>query len=295
MEQDLRAIQGDEAHTEDRSGRLHTIPDFVEPICNDAEHTSLFKELLADPLDKKAADEYVKTVNSKIEKEAKSQKFEGEDPVLPVSQVRDIVMRCAHLRHATSKLEAMPDKGAGLRDEDGKPLPDYNAMFSTWTNHFNEMMDNRGYPSSWKGYLSEVIPTLASRRGVDEPFTREEIKEVSSQHGKSRTKCNMEELLKGREQASKVLAIGGTARLENKKASQEDASALAAVKKPLASRSRAVTKSGSALQSLLEFPSRLATNGGLPIVWLPAHPNYLLGLVIQRAGKSRWAETRSHQ
>ena len=216
MAQDLRAIQSDEAHTENRSGHLHIIPDFVEPICNNAEHTSLFKKMLANPLDKNAADEYAKTVNPKIEKEAKKQNFEGENPLLPVSQVRDIVMSCAFMHHAISKLEVMPDKGAGLRDEDGKPLPDYNEMFKTWTNSFNEMMDNKGYPSSWKGYLSEVIPTLASRRGIDEPFTREETQEVSSQHGKSRTKCNMEELSKGREQASKVLAIERAVRVENK-------------------------------------------------------------------------------
>lgn len=282
MEQDLRATEGNETHTESRSGRFHTIPDFVEPICNDIEHTSLFKKMLADPLDKKAADEYAKTVNSKIEEEAKNQKFEGEDPVLPVSQVRDIVMSCAHLHHAISKVEAMPDKGAGLRDEDGKPLPDYNEVFSTWTNHFNEMMDNNGYPSTWKGYLSEVIPTLSSRRGVDEPFTREEIKEVSSQHGKSSTKCNMEELLKGREQASKALAVEGTARLENKKASQEDALALAAAKKPLASRSRAVTKSGSALQSSAGISKPTSNKRRAPK--LLAGSSHTAGREVQRGG-----------
>lgn len=219
MEQDFRERQSDEAHTENRSGHLHIIPDFVETICNDAEHTSLFRKMLADPLDKKTADEYAKTVNPKIKKEAKKQKFEGEDPTLPVSQVRDIVMSCAHLHHAISKLEVMPNKGAGLRDEDGKPLPDYNAIFNTWTNTFNDMMDNKGYPPSWKGYLLEAIPTLASRRGVDQPFTSEEIQEVSSQHGKSRTKCNMEELFKGREQASKVLAIKGAVSVEDKESS----------------------------------------------------------------------------
>lgn len=211
MNQDFRGGHEDEPRVNDRSGYVETIPDFVEPICSNPTDTTLFKKILADPLNKKSADTFDRTVNSKVAKEAKKQKFEG-DATLPVSHIREIVMTCANMQHSMEKIKAMPDNGAGLRDEDGKPLPDCSAMKDTWTNEFNNLMDNRGYPSLWKGFFGEAVAALAIRRGDSEPFTNAEIEEVCSQHGKSSQETK---LSKDRNQASKVLAIGRAATLEN--------------------------------------------------------------------------------
>jgi hypothetical protein len=193
MDEDHRPETND-VLVNDSSSPVQNIPDFVVQVCDNPGHTALFKKILHDPLSNQAADEYKKTVDPQIAEKAKEREFE-EDATLPLSKIREIVMSCAFLQHGINTVETLPDKGAGLR-QDGKPLPDIREMYNTWVNSFNELMDNRGYPSSWKECLGEAVQTLALRNGEAQPFTNEDIRHVSSQ-----------QLLEAREQAGKSLAV----------------------------------------------------------------------------------------
>ncbi|KAI7722948.1 hypothetical protein KC353_g55 [Hortaea werneckii] len=201
--EDLREGAKDPPHVEDSRKSETEAPDFIAHICNgNSRFENLFGKMLADPLDDPAAKEYDAVVNAKVQEEAKARNFAG-DARLPLSTIRQIVMSCAHLEHSKAIVANLAGRGADLVDGDGNRLPDGEDVYNTWSKHFHDLLDSKGYPPEWIKHFNRTVPGLAARRGKDSPYTIEEIQRVATQHGEPMTESVYTRQLQERDSAIK--------------------------------------------------------------------------------------------
>lgn len=201
--EDRREGAKDPPHIEDSRKSETEAPDFIAHICNgNSRFENLFGKMLADPLDDPAAKEYDAVVNAKVQEEAKARNFAG-DARLPLSTIRQIVMSCAHLEHSKAIVANLAGRGADLVDGDGNRLPDGEDVYNTWSKHFHDLLDSKGYPPEWIKHFNRTVSGLAARRGKDSPYTIEEIQRVASQHGEPMTESVYTRQLQERDSAIK--------------------------------------------------------------------------------------------